>query len=220
MTTAQHPCPIGAPQPVRALAAALLDGSLAEATRLVEADVVAHGQTHAVQHLLGGAMRYVGDAWSCGEVGVADEHVATAVATDCLAAVRRSVVRSNGGRSPRVLCVAPEGERHALPVTMAACVLEDAGCTVRLAGCDLPTAHVVDLARRWRPDAACITVTMDDETLLEAVALADALADLGVRVAIGGSGTDELVPPTHARWEVPGGPLPSWFVSRSNILHN
>lgn len=194
---------------VESLTALLLSGRHSTATRSIEASAARIGESMTVVELLGPAMRRVGESWERGEVNIADEHLATVIATDCLAILRQRVLHAADAVRPRVLCVAPDTERHLLPVTMVACVLEDAGCEVCNVGCDLPEGDVFDLATRWNAEVACISVSLAS-SLPAAVRLANGLADLGVRVAIGGAAAHALRGQLTGRWEVPDKPIEQW----------
>ena len=94
-------------------------------------------------HIIGPALRRIGDGWAAGRVSIAQEHRASAICERLIA----SYAGQPGGR-PRGVAVAttPPGERHGLPALMvAACLREDHWLVHHLAA-DLPVAEVTRLA--------------------------------------------------------------------------
>jgi methanogenic corrinoid protein MtbC1 len=105
------------------------------------------------------AMHAVGDRWERGEIGVADEHLATSVCEWLL--VRMA---GRGRRAPasgrRALVGCSEGELHALAVRMVANVLVEAGWSVLFLGAATPAGAWGPIVRARHPDLAVIGTTM------------------------------------------------------------
>ncbi len=133
------------------------------------------------------AMRSIGERWATGELDVADEHRASAVTGRALARLAPRLARRGRRRASVVLGGAP-GDRHGLPVTMAADLVASEGWDVIDLGADVPADSFV-YAGRCAPQlgAVVISVTtcgLDDE-------VGDLIATLhaelpGVPVAVGG----------------------------------
>jgi excisionase family DNA binding protein len=86
---------------------------------------------------LAAAMRRIGDAWATGELTVADEHRATAVALRLLGRLAPMCVRPGRPRGAVLLACVP-GEQHSLPSAIVAAVVRGAGYTVVDLGADTP----------------------------------------------------------------------------------
>src|SRR5205814_3665907 len=95
--------------------------------------------------LLAPALRVVGDRWACGDITVAQEHIASNTVSEMLARLR-PVAPAKTARTdrPRALCACLGEERHDLAVRMVALVLTEQGYEPMLAGGYVPA---LDLAR-------------------------------------------------------------------------
>ena len=86
-------------------------------------------------HLITPALYDVGARWERGEIGVADEHLASSICEWLLFALAGRVRRPRpSGRRALVGC--SEGELHALGARMIAHVLSESGWMVMLLGAD------------------------------------------------------------------------------------
>jgi excisionase family DNA binding protein len=94
-------------------------------------------------HVIGPALRRIGDDWRAGRVSIAQEHRASAICERLIA----GHASQPGGR-PRGVAVAttPPGERHGLPALMAAACLREDHWLVHHLAADLPVAEVTRLA--------------------------------------------------------------------------
>ncbi len=134
--------------PERALAAtdvAIAGGMTAAAT---EARVVAP------------AMQWIGDLWERGAIGIADEHLATAISDSTLAHLYPRLRIAAPRSRERVLIAAVQHERHVLGLRMVADALEGAGFDVRYLGGDVPAGALLDACRKHSPAAVALGVTM------------------------------------------------------------
>ncbi len=187
---------------------AALGGDTAGAERVVT-DAVIAGMPPAtvLAEIIAPAMHIVGERWAREEIGVADEHLATAIAHGVLARLYPSLLESPANSRPAVLVAAVEGERHALGARMVADTLEGAGHRVLSLGADVPTGALLDAVREHRPAAVLLSVTLRQSMPVLSDAL-DALRELPERpvLVVGGQG----VPPG---WRAPDEVL---VVSRSD----
>ncbi len=109
-------------------------------------------------HLITPALYEVGARWERGEIGVADEHLASSICDWLLFALAGRVRRLRAtGRRALVGC--SEGELHALGARMIAHVLSERGWTVMLLGADTPAAAWPQIVRARRPDVAVLSTT-------------------------------------------------------------
>lgn len=146
-----------------ASAAHLLDrlvaGDEPGAWRVVE-DALASGAEPAAVHLtlLAPALREVGRRWQRGELGVADEHRASATTRRLIARLGPRFARP-GRKRGTVIVGAVAGERHEIPVAIVADQLRGAGFHVVELGGDTPADSFADAAARERPLCVLISVT-------------------------------------------------------------
>jgi MerR family transcriptional regulator, light-induced transcriptional regulator len=140
----------------------ILDADQRAAQRVVDAALERGCSVDDVRFgLITPAMHAVGDRWERGEIGVADEHLATSVCEWLL-------VRMAGRRRPapasgrRALVGCSEGELHALAVRMVANVLVEAGWSVLFLGAATPAGAWGPIVRARHPDLAVIGTTMSE----------------------------------------------------------
>ncbi len=92
------------------------------------------------------AMESIGEAWASGELSVAEEHRASAVAVRTLGRLAHRFTRP--GRAKGTIVIgAPTGDTHSLPVTMAADLMRGHGYDVLDLGADTPVDSFVEMAR-------------------------------------------------------------------------
>jgi MerR family transcriptional regulator, light-induced transcriptional regulator len=109
-------------------------------------------------HLITPALYEVGARWERGEIGVADEHLASSICDWLLFALAGRVRRPRPtGRRALVGC--SEGELHALGARMIAHLLSERGWTVMLLGADTPAPAWSQIVRARRPDVAVLSTT-------------------------------------------------------------
>lgn len=143
------------------LLAALLafDGSRAEG--LLRA---AHGAASAesvVREVLLPAVAAVGAEWEAGRATVSQEHFASHLALQHLAALLHGPVPSG----PRLVCACAPGEHHQLGLLYVAAAARLRGWQVIYLGADTPAADLLGLAERLRPQAvlvSCVNVDAAD----------------------------------------------------------
>lgn len=136
--------------------------------------------------------RRIGDAWHAGELNVAQEHMATAVAHAVLTRVRASLPAAPD--APVIVVATPRGERHEVGALLAAGAAALEGWRVAYLGADLPAsdiavaagetaARAVALSTVYPADAAAVSQEVRD--------LREALPD-GVEILLGGGGAGRL----------------------------
>lgn len=114
------------------------------------------------------AMHEIGALWEKGAITVADEHAATELTHQVLAALRSPTrfdfaggTTVDAGRG-LVLLATVEGERHALGLRMAADLFEEAGYRVVYLGADVPTDALLQSVSSFSPDLLALSVTMPE----------------------------------------------------------
>ncbi len=171
--------------------AAQLRGDRREAVRLVD-EGAALGATplELADHVVRGAQREIGLLWETNKLGIAEEHMATAISHLVLAQLyERADQAPPNGKHVIVACV--QGELHELPARLVADALDTAGFTVRYLGADVPVDGLVSMVRASAPDLLCLSSTMSfhGKALRETVTRIRALPGPYLPIAIGGAAT-------------------------------
>lgn len=133
------------------------------------------------------AMKRIGDEWESGDLSVADEHRASAVALRLIGRLGPRFARRGRSRGEVVLAAAP-GERHSLPLSMLGDVIRGAGFDVVDLGADVPAEDLAETVRGAdRLVAVCISATnhAGDDGVRQAVAATQAVRE--VPVFVGGA---------------------------------
>jgi methanogenic corrinoid protein MtbC1 len=102
------------------------------------------------------ALREIGHRWAMGELNVAEEHYATAVAQSILDGLSRRLRRPQRDGRLAVVTGTP-GEQHALGARIVADFLEADGWEVMLLGPGAPTTDVVALVEHEQPDLVALS---------------------------------------------------------------
>jgi excisionase family DNA binding protein len=130
------------------------------------------------------ALVRIGEQWASGELGIAEEHRASAI---CERAVGRwSEILPGRPRGVAVVC-SPPSEGHQLPGHMATAALRRDRWRVHHLGVGVPVAAVARLAEWEAADVVVISVTLTHAGG-EAAAMAATLGAGGRRVLVGGPG--------------------------------
>lgn len=150
---------------------AQLAGARREALAVIE-EAFAGGMSVPEVHarIIRDAQHAVGDMWAANKISIAQEHVATAVASLALSWIYPRLPREpDKGKRIVVACV--QGELHELGARIASDSLEMAGFEVRYLGANVPTDSLIALVAAERPDLVALAVTMPfhEEALREAV---------------------------------------------------
>ena len=182
----------------RQLADRLVAGDEAGAWNLLEGALAAGNAPSAVYgDMLTPAMHLVGAGWERGEITVADEHRASAVATRLVGRMGPYFARRGRSKGTVVLGAAP-GDYHALPGAMLADLLRVSGFDPDDLGANTPPSSFVEAAASAdRLVAVLVGATLDghDDSIREVIG---ALRVAGVRAVIltGGHGVPDEA---HAR---------------------
>lgn len=101
-------------------------------------------------------LRRIGEAWSRGTLGVAEEHLASQEVRSLLGELQRNVVPRPD--APVVLVATPSGQTHEFGALFAAVVGAQAGWNAIYLGSDLPAAELVRLAAQTDARAVALGV--------------------------------------------------------------
>jgi DNA-binding transcriptional MerR regulator/methylmalonyl-CoA mutase cobalamin-binding subunit len=142
-----------------------------------------------VDEVLMPVLREVGERWARGEIGVADEHYATAFAREKLAAIFEELDAGSGG-GPLAVCAGLPHEEHELGLMAAALHLLDAGWRVIYLGINVPLVEIGRVCAERRPAMVCTSVMrpMGADEFHALLLELRAAAPSGVEVVVGGSG--------------------------------
>jgi DNA-binding transcriptional MerR regulator/methylmalonyl-CoA mutase cobalamin-binding subunit len=142
-----------------------------------------------VDEVLMPVLREVGERWARGEIGIADEHYATAFAREKIAAIFHEMDGGSVGGPTAVIAGLP-GEQHELGLMAAGVHLLDAGWRVIYLGMDVPLPEIGRVAAERRPAMVCTSVmrpteSADFERILRELRTA---VPRGTEVVLGGGG--------------------------------
>lgn len=135
-----------------------------------------------IETVIAPALRRIGDAWAAGRTTIWEEHRASAIVERILGEISPN---PRGRRRGAVMISAVGGDRHALPVTMAAVVLRADHWHVDHLGADMPPDEIVGFCSTHPIDVAVLTVTNPDVVDV-ALVTADRLRGLDVPTVVGG----------------------------------
>ena len=193
-TVRTTPAPSAASSPRRAapwvarLQQRMLAGDSAGSWQVVEAAMASGVEPQSVYvELLGPALHRIGDAWRRGDIGIADEHLASSVATSIIGRMGPRFHR-RGRRRGTVLVAMPTGERHGHGVAMLSDILAQEGFEVLNLGPDTPAASL-QAAMAERDDLIAVVISVVSAARVAGAARLVAAArrtDPGVTVVVGG----------------------------------
>lgn len=128
----------------------------------------------------------LGELWAQDQIGVAEEHMATAISQVVMSRLLdHAPFAPRTGRKVVVACV--EGEMHEFPARLVSDFLEMGGYDVRFLGANVPADHLMRLLAQENPDLLCLSVTMSyNVAALRRTAGRVRLAFSGMPVLVGG----------------------------------
>ncbi|MCB9789093.1 MAG: excisionase family DNA-binding protein [Deltaproteobacteria bacterium] len=136
------------------------------------------------------ALVELGRRWACGELSIADEHVASGALMRALG--RIGDMLPSRGDGPVCLLACADGDQHSLGLAMAELCVREQGWTPLWLGPRTPVDEIVRLVADGRVRAVALSASgfMDDPQALGALAgsAAGACRERGVGLALGGSG--------------------------------
>ena len=167
------------------LHALLVDGDELAVRQLVER--LHEGGVEALtlcEDLFVPVLALVGREWAEGRISIAVEHRLSAI---CERTLARITVHPRGRPRGVVVVSTPPGEEHALPAMMATLCLRNDRWQVHHLGTQVPAADLVALLRSVKADL--LVLSLSNPLLNGSLdATAEAAADAGFRVLVGGPG--------------------------------
>ena len=133
------------------------------------------------------ALRTIGEQWQDGQLSIAAEHRASAIATRLVGRLGPMFARRGLSRGTIVLG-APEGDLHALPSAIVADLLRGRGFEVLDLGANTPVTSFVECARGANRLIAVLVgaTSRDSITHLSEIAAALRLEGIGAPILFGG----------------------------------
>jgi methanogenic corrinoid protein MtbC1 len=138
-----------------------------------------------LEQLVAGGQAEVGRRWARNDWNVAQEHRATSVSEEVVAALGARATPSGTGR--RVLVACADGEWHALPSRVLTAALRGAGCQVTYLGASVPTQHFAQLLHELGPDVTALSCALPTR-LFDAREMIEISRGAGIPVIVGGRG--------------------------------
>ncbi len=141
----------------RQLESRLVAGDESGAWTLIESSLASHMKPDdLLLDVIGPSLSSIGTRWERGELSIADEHQASAVAIRLVSRLGARFVR-RGVKRGTVVLAAPSGERHAAPIAMAANLLRWRGFDVVELGADTPGEAIAE-ALVGAPDVIAVAM--------------------------------------------------------------
>lgn len=166
-----------------AMLAALVSGDVPLAYRLAT-ELLAQGIPfeEIVNDVLSPVHTELGRRWAIGDLGIADEHAASAAIENLLV---RLGATGESPQGPAVVVASAEHDSHALGGRVVASALALEGYRVMFLGASVPAAHLADFLEMQEPLALALSCSMS--TALVGVARSvEAAHDLAIPVVGGG----------------------------------
>lgn len=138
-----------------------------------------------LEGLVAAAQVEVGALWAANRWNVAQEHRATSVSEDVVAALAATVEAAPDQGRAVVTCV--DGEWHSLPARVVAAVLREGGWTVHYLGASVPANHLAQFLRDSGSDLTALSCSLPTG-LPRARRMIEASRQSGVPVIVGGPG--------------------------------
>jgi len=101
-------------------------------------------------------MRAIGDRWEVGSIGIAHEHLATAVVRALLDSIREA--RGSALDGPEIVVATPPGQRHEIGALMVSAAAAAAGWRPTHLGADLPADEIAESAIRRNASAIAVSL--------------------------------------------------------------
>ncbi|RMH35810.1 MAG: MerR family transcriptional regulator [Nitrospirae bacterium] len=123
----------------------------------------------ACERILFPLQRAVGDLWHAGRIGVAQEHFATQLVKQKIAAAMNQLRAAT--RGPEIVVACPEGEYHDIAAQAVAYTCLSLGFPVSFLGANVPTTELLFFCRKALPSVVLLSITMTptSESLLALV---------------------------------------------------
>lgn len=159
---------------------------------LVRRASLKHGLPTFVDELVVPVLTDVGARWHDGDLGIAQEHMASGVFTRVLHDILEGAASKREG--PAILVATPAGHRHEIGAMVAAAVAAMEGWRVLYLGADLPAAEIARTAGEVDARAVALSVVhgSDEGTIEEEIRRLRGRLPRSVRLFVGGREADRV----------------------------
>jgi MerR family transcriptional regulator, light-induced transcriptional regulator len=169
---------------------AILNHERRAALRIVD-DAFAAGVTpiDLYADVFAASLHQIGDLWEANKIGVAQEHIATAITRVAIAAAYARLARPSIERGTLVV-TGVAGELHQVGASLFADFMETNGWDVRFVGTNLPNADIVAAVEQCSADVLGISTTLLTHLPVVVDLITDLRARLGARapkIILGGA---------------------------------
>lgn len=167
---------------------ALLGGAESEAEALLRGGRARGADTALLMRdLVVPALTEVGRMWERGELSVAEEHLATALATRVVARSAGAAAPPGGPGRPRILLACLAGEFHDVGIRLLSDVARESGWDAESLGANVPRESLVRFVAQRRPSALALSVSLAGHVPEAARTIAEARAAApGMTILVGG----------------------------------
>lgn len=159
-------------------------------SRLLALRAVSSDWAETADRLCAGLLTEIGERWASGRLTCAGEHALSRSVESALIRVAHAMPVPAG--APLMVLACPAGERHTLGLSLVETAVRERGMAVRFLGADAPTADVVKVVKSLGPVAVGLSASRHprppSELLEPAKAVAQACAEVGARLFLGGGG--------------------------------
>jgi len=162
----------------------LLKGDFDATKKIYDAYSTTSGMASFFEKILTPVMYQVGDMWAKGQIGIADEHVASNIANTL---VKMLNSKNSGAQAKKkiVICV-PEGEEHNLGANMLEAYFASLGHHVYNLTPSEPHDSIAQFIESAKPDSVLVSVTLPDSLKPAQRLVRKILARTDVPVFVGG----------------------------------
>lgn len=157
--------------------------------------VLSLGTAAFLEEVVAPLLRRIGDAWHAGEIGIVEEHAASAVVRGMLGWLVDSLEIPPG--APRVVVACPARERHELGALLATSAAAHAGWRVTYLGPDLPAREIAAAAGRQQATVVGVSIVASPDLGATKEELRQLRQELPPPIALlaGGTGAQSLGDP-------------------------
>ena len=138
-------------------------------------------------------MRTVGDEWHRGRLGIAHEHLATAIVRGVLSDL--ALLRDPDKSGPGLLVATPKGQYHELGALVVAATATSSGWNVTYLGPNVPASDIVEAVKQVDARAVALSITLPDDTqeLGSELETLSGLLSRGTTLVVGGMAAPEYI---------------------------
>jgi DNA-binding transcriptional MerR regulator len=166
-----------------------------ESHRLLSLQLSALGPARFAREVASPLVCEIGERWSDGRMGIAQEHLASGLLRSLLGSTLHPTASSRLG--PRVVFATPVGERHELGLLMAALTALGAGVSPVYLGTELPVEDLLGAVEETGAAALALSIiAMPRSHATRAVNALHGGLPAEVHLWLGGAGTSDLTLPS------------------------